>query len=111
MMLEAQALTPHEALDIGLVNRVVAEAELLGEATATAERLARRAPESVAALKRASTTVPRGRSPSGLAIERKWFLATVSKPRGAARDARLRGPDRGRGRRAVVATGGAAAVA
>ena len=80
MMLEARALEPHEALDVGLVNRVVAEAELLAEATATAVRLARRAPESVAALKQCVNEGATRPIADGLAIERKWFLSTVSKP-------------------------------
>jgi enoyl-CoA hydratase len=80
MILEARALTPDEALEIGLVNRVVSPGDLLAEAIATAERMARRAPVSVAAAKR---TVREGSTfplPAGLAIERKWFLACGSKP-------------------------------
>ena len=81
VILEARALTPDEALEIGLVNRVVSpKGDLLAEAIATAERMARRAPVSVAAAKR---TVREGSTfplPAGLAIERKWFLACGSKP-------------------------------
>ncbi|HEX2435366.1 MAG TPA: enoyl-CoA hydratase/isomerase family protein [Solirubrobacterales bacterium] len=80
MILEARALTPDEALEVGLVNRVVPPGDLLTEATATAERMARRAPISVAAAKRAvreGATLPLA---AGLAIERKWFLACGSKP-------------------------------
>jgi enoyl-CoA hydratase/carnithine racemase len=80
MILEARALTPDEALEVGIVNRVVPPGDLLTEATATAERMARRAPISVAAAKRAvreGATLPLA---AGLAIERKWFLACGSKP-------------------------------
>jgi enoyl-CoA hydratase/carnithine racemase len=52
-MLEAVPLTAPEALALGLVHRVVPEQRLLAEAQATAARLARRAPVSVKALKRA----------------------------------------------------------
>jgi enoyl-CoA hydratase len=80
MILEARALTPDEALEVGLVNRVVPPGDLLTEATATAERMARRAPISVAAAKRAVREGATLSLPAGLAIERKWFLACGSKP-------------------------------
>jgi enoyl-CoA hydratase len=85
MMLEARALEPLEALDVGLVHRVVPAANLLPEATETAARLARRAPESIAGLKQAVLEGATRPLPDGLAIERKWFLSTVSRP--AARHA------------------------
>jgi enoyl-CoA hydratase/carnithine racemase len=79
-ILEARAPTPEEALALGLVHRVVPPELLLEEALATAHRLARRAPVSVAAVKRAVYD-GRGRSlDSGLAVERGWFLAAVSRP-------------------------------
>ena len=80
MILEARALTPDEALEVGLVNRVVPPGDLLTEATATAERMARRTPISVAAAKRAVREGATLSLPAGLAIERKWFLACGSKP-------------------------------
>lgn len=52
-MLEAVPLTAPEALALGLIHRVVPAQRLLGEARATAARMARRAPVSVAALKQA----------------------------------------------------------
>src|SRR5207237_8230807 len=53
MMLEGRVLAPHEAAEVGLVHRVVAPEALAEQAAATAARLSRRAPENVAALKRA----------------------------------------------------------
>ena len=80
MILEAKALTPQEALDIGLVNRVVPAGKLVEEATATAQRLARRAPISVAAAKNAVREGSARPLTDGLAVERRWFLACGSKP-------------------------------
>jgi enoyl-CoA hydratase/carnithine racemase len=78
LMLEGTLLSPAEALDAGLVHRVIARERLLADAQATAERLARRSPATVGALKHA---VYEGGSTSlgaGLHIERAGFLATAS---------------------------------
>jgi enoyl-CoA hydratase len=80
MMLEASALTPDRALEIGLVNAVFPSSDLLAEATATATRLARRAPESIAGLKRDVFEGSRLPLQDGLAIERKWFMSTITRP-------------------------------
>ena len=90
-IVEARAPTPDEALALGLVHRVVAPERLLDEALATAHRLARRAPVSVTAAKRA-VYEGRGRSlDSALALERMWFMAALSRP--AARRALRRYDD------------------
>jgi enoyl-CoA hydratase/carnithine racemase len=52
LVLEGTPLSAREALEHGLVHRVVPEAELLVTAQKTAARLARRSPTAVAALKR-----------------------------------------------------------
>lgn len=80
MILEAEALNPKQALEAGLVHRVVRDKDLASEATATAERLARRAPLSVAGAKRTVREGSRRALPDGLAMERKWFLAGASTP-------------------------------
>jgi enoyl-CoA hydratase/carnithine racemase len=80
MMLEGRPLSPDEASAVGLVHRTVPGAELADEARAVAERLARRSPLAVQALKRA---VYEGASQSlsdGLHIERSGFLAAASTP-------------------------------
>jgi enoyl-CoA hydratase len=82
LILEGRVLGPAEAAAIGLVHRVVPAAGLIAEATATAERLARRPPGSVAAAKR---TVYEGGSmdlDEGLHVERSEFLAVSSRPPG-----------------------------
>jgi len=80
LILEATLLTPQEALEIGLVHRVVPHAQLVDEALATAHRLARRAPVSVAAAKRAVLEGASRPLSEGLALERAWFMAALSRP-------------------------------
>jgi enoyl-CoA hydratase len=80
LILEGRPLRPIEARDLGLVHRVVAAPELVAEAQATAERLARRAPLSVAAAKRAVLEGSAKPLAAGLAEERKWFMACSSRP-------------------------------
>ena len=80
LLLEATLLTPHDALAAGLVHRVVPHDELLGEAVETAHRLARRAPLSVAAAKRAVLDGASRPLAEGLALERSWFMAALSRP-------------------------------
>lgn len=78
MMLEGRTLDPEEALQAGLVHRVVPAERLLDEAIATAKRMARRSPLAVKALKHdvyEGAARPLG---EGLAVERKWFLAASS---------------------------------
>ncbi len=78
MMLEARALAPAEALGVGLVHRVVSADRLAAVAHQTAERLARRSPESVAALKHAVYDGASRPLAEGLHIERGGFLAAAS---------------------------------
>jgi enoyl-CoA hydratase/carnithine racemase len=75
-MLEGAPLTAREALDLGLVHRLVPEDELLAETQATAARLATRSPTAIAALKRSvyfGTKRPLSR---GLDMEMSGFLST-----------------------------------
>jgi enoyl-CoA hydratase len=80
LILEARILSPAEAQELGLVHRVVTDGELVAEAHATAERLARRAPLSIAAAKGAVLDAATKSLSSGLAEERKWFVAGSSQP-------------------------------
>jgi enoyl-CoA hydratase/carnithine racemase len=64
LVLDGRSLTSAEALEIGLVARVHAPEDLIGEASRLAGRLASRSPESVAAAKRAGV---RGIQPAAVA--------------------------------------------
>lgn len=79
-ILEARMPSPEEALVLGLVHRVLPPERLLAEAVATAHRLARRAPVSVSAVKRAVYEGSRRALPAGLTVERSWFMAALSRP-------------------------------
>ena len=80
MMLEGRVLAPHEAAELGLVHRVVTPDELAGEAAATAERLARRSPATVAALKHAVYDGGSQSLDDGLHTERAAFLSVTARP-------------------------------
>lgn len=80
LMLEARPLSPTAALAAGLVHRVAPPGDLLAEAHATAERLARRAPATVGALKRAVYDGGSRSLAAGLHVERTEFLAIASAP-------------------------------
>jgi enoyl-CoA hydratase/carnithine racemase len=80
LILEGRPLNPAEAGALGLVHRVVPAPELAAETQATAARLARRAPLSVAAAKRAVLEGSTRPLADGLAEERKWFMASSSQP-------------------------------
>ena len=75
MMLEGRTLSPSEAEQAGLVNRVIPSDRLLAEAIETGERLARRSAESIRGLKRSVYEGAAGSLEAGLAAERKWFMS------------------------------------
>jgi enoyl-CoA hydratase/carnithine racemase len=78
MMLEGRTLDPEEALELGLVHRLSAPGRLLDEAIATGERMGRRSPLAIEALKHAVYEGASRPLEQGLAIESKWFLAASS---------------------------------
>jgi len=78
LMLEGTILRPQEALEVGLVHRVLASERLLEEAGEVAERMARRSPAAVAALKRAVYDGASRSLEDGLHIERAQLLAVAS---------------------------------
>ncbi len=78
LTLEGSALSPAEALSIGLVNRVLAPERLLDEAVAAAARLARRPRVAVAAAKRAIYEGGSATLRHGLHTEAANFMTTMS---------------------------------
>ena len=80
MLLEAHHYSPREAVEAGLVHRVVEPERLLAEAQATAERLARRAPRAIAATKRAVYQGFSAPWPRGLHLDRAGFVAASVVP-------------------------------
>ncbi len=82
LMLEGRLLTPAEALEVGLVNRVVPPEALMDEAMALARRMAQRPPVSIGGIKRAVRLGGSASFPRGLEMERAAFYAT-----GSSRDA------------------------
>jgi enoyl-CoA hydratase len=83
-VVEGVPLTAQDALEHGLVHRVVPEKRLLEETQATAARLARRSPVAVAALKRCVYFGTDRRLSRALDLETAGFLAAGS-TRAAAR--------------------------
>ena len=80
-------ITAAEALRIGLVNRLTAPAELLGEAKKLAHKIASRAPVAVAKTKQALHTSRQGALSEGNAQERQLFselFATTDQKEGMA---------------------------
>jgi enoyl-CoA hydratase/carnithine racemase len=80
LVLEGTALSPPEALEIGLVNRVMPMERVLAEALATAHRLARRPRIAVAGCKRAVYEGGSAGLAQGMHIERAAFMATMTSP-------------------------------
>jgi enoyl-CoA hydratase/carnithine racemase len=76
MMLEGRTLAPREALEAGLVQAVVPRDEVTDAAIQAGERLARRSPVAVRALKRAVYEGGSRPLERGLAKERKWFMVS-----------------------------------
>jgi enoyl-CoA hydratase/carnithine racemase len=79
LMLEGRLLGSDEALTTGLVHRLIPQHELVECTQATAERLARRSPAAVAAIKRSVHATP-GSLEAGLRIEAAGFLAAGTRP-------------------------------
>jgi enoyl-CoA hydratase len=85
MLLEARHYRPREAVDAGLIHRAVDPDKLLAEAQATGQRLARRSPRAVWAVKRDAYKGFTTRWPKGLQLARTGFgWGAVSKESKAA---------------------------
>ncbi len=77
-ILEGRGVSPEEALELGVVHRIVPEEKLVGEAQSTAARLARRAPVVVQAIKRSIYFATDRRISRGLDYEQAGFFAAGS---------------------------------
>jgi enoyl-CoA hydratase len=80
-MLEGRPLSAQEALDVGVVNRVVPADRLLDDAEATAERLSRRTRYAVSALKRAVYFGSHRSLSAALDFELACFISTGRNPK------------------------------
>ena len=80
LVLEGTALSPQEALELGLVNRLLPQGRVLDEAIETAHRLARRPRLAVEGCKRAVYEGGSAPLPYGLHVERAAFMATMTGP-------------------------------
>lgn len=78
LLLEGATLTPAQAHQLGLVNRVEPADSLIDSAVSTATRLARRSPQTIAALKRAVYQSASRSLAAGLRGERAEFVALLS---------------------------------
>ncbi|PRC42550.1 enoyl-CoA hydratase/isomerase family protein [Mycobacterium sp. ITM-2017-0098] len=79
-MVEGRPLTAREASEAGLVHRVSPPGDLLGDAHRTAERLARRSPHAIKALKRAVYFNGRRNLSAALDVELAAFISTGRNP-------------------------------
>lgn len=77
-MLEGRLLSAAEALELGIVHRVIPAERLLDETQAVAARLARRSPVATSALKRSVYFASSRRLSRGLDFELAGFLAAGS---------------------------------
>jgi enoyl-CoA hydratase/carnithine racemase len=76
--LDGGPLTPREAQDIGLVDRVLAPAQLLDAAIAEASRLGRRPKQAIGAIKRAINIGGSLPLVDGLRLESAEFLSAIA---------------------------------
>lgn len=83
-MLEGRPFTAKEALDAGMVHRLVAPDDLLDSAQATAARIARRSPYAISALKQAVYFNGHRTLPAALDFELASFIATGRNPKKGA---------------------------
>lgn len=79
-MLEGRPLSAQEALEVGVVHHVVPADRLLAEAEATAERLSRRTPYAISALKRAVYFGSHRSMSAALDFELACFISTGRNP-------------------------------
>lgn len=79
-MIEGRPLTAAEASELGLVHRISPPDDLLGDAQRTAERLSRRSPHAISALKRTVYFTSHRNLSSALDAELAAFISTGRNP-------------------------------
>jgi enoyl-CoA hydratase len=80
LLLEGRALSPQEALELGLVHRVVPSEKLLSEAQTAAERMARRSPIATREIKRAVYDAGSRSLRQALRMEEASMMTTLPTP-------------------------------
>jgi enoyl-CoA hydratase/carnithine racemase len=78
--LEGRPIPPHQALELGMVNQVVPAGQLMEAANTLAERMARRSPQAVAAIKHAVYQSASLRFMDGMEEEKGAFLSLATQP-------------------------------
>lgn len=78
--LDGGPITPQEALELGLIDRVVAPTELMGVAIREAMRLGRRPKRAIGAIKRAINVGGSLPLEEGLRLEAAEFLSAITDP-------------------------------
>ncbi|WP_414430965.1 enoyl-CoA hydratase/isomerase family protein [Alcanivorax sp. IL3] len=76
--LEGRPLSPQQALELGMVNQVVQADQLMDAANSLAERMARRSPQAVAAIKHAVYQSASHRFDQGMQEEKSAFLSMAT---------------------------------
>lgn len=78
--LEGRPISPQQALEIGMVNQVVAPEQLLEAANSLAQRMAHRSPQAVAAIKHAVYQSASLSFDTGMQQEKSSFLSMATQP-------------------------------
>lgn len=78
--LEGTPITPAQALELGIINRVLPAETLMSETMIVAERMARRSPQAVRAIKHAIYQAASMSWDAGMAVEKNEFLSAASQP-------------------------------
>ncbi|PTU30877.1 enoyl-CoA hydratase/isomerase family protein [Stenotrophobium rhamnosiphilum] len=76
--LDGTLLSPREAYELGLINRVVPADELMSEAMILAERMARRSADAVRAIKRSVYQAASQNIDAGMEIEKAEFMSVAT---------------------------------
>lgn len=76
--LEGQPLSPAQALELGMINKVVPATQLMAEAQTLAQRMALRSPQAIKSIKNAIYQASSMTWDSGMEVEKNAFLTAAS---------------------------------